>query len=64
MQLFENGSDGLAYLLKERVADLEELGAVIRRVAGGGSVIDPKVVDALIASKAKQESSVLDRLRS
>lgn len=62
MQLFENGSDGLAYLLKERVADLEELGAVIRRVAGGGSVIDPKVVDALIASKAKQQSSVLDRL--
>ncbi len=62
MQLFEHGSDGLAYLPKERVADLDDLGAAIRRVADGGSVIDPKVVDALIAAKAKQQSSVLDRL--
>jgi DNA-binding NarL/FixJ family response regulator len=35
-RLFENGSDGLAYLLKERVGDLDELGAAIRRVADGG----------------------------
>ena len=62
LQLFEHGSDGLAYLLKERVADLDELGAAIRRVAGGGSVIDPKVVEALIDARAKQQSSVLDRL--
>ncbi len=62
MRLFENGSDGLAYLLKERVADLDDLGAAIRRVAAGGSVIDPKVVEALISAKAKQESSVLGRL--
>ncbi len=62
LQLFENGSDGLAYLLKERVADLDELGSAIRRVAAGGSVIDPKVVEALISARANQASSVLDRL--
>jgi len=62
MQLFEGGSDGLAYLLKERVADLDELGAAIRRVAAGGSVIDPKVVDALIEAKTKQEPGILERL--
>ena len=62
MRLFENGSDGMAYLLKERVADLGELTAAIVRVAAGGSVVDPKVVDTLIAAKAREESSVLGRL--
>lgn len=62
LRLFENGSDGLAYLLKERVSDLDELGAAIRRVAGGDSVIDPKVVEALIDARSKQQPSVLDRL--
>ena len=62
MRLFENGSDGMAYLLKERVADLGEVTAAIARVAAGGSVVDPKVVDTLIAAKAREESSVLNRL--
>ena len=62
MRLFENGSDGMAYLLKERVADLGEVTAAIARVAAGGSVVDPKVVDTLIAAKAREDSSVLDRL--
>jgi DNA-binding NarL/FixJ family response regulator len=61
-RLFENGSDGRAYLLKERVADLDELGAAIRRVADGGSVVDPKVVEALIGVEANRESTALDRL--
>jgi DNA-binding NarL/FixJ family response regulator len=61
-RLFENGSDGRAYLLKERVADLDELGAAIRRVADGGSVVDPKVVEALIGVEANRESNALDRL--
>lgn len=61
-RLFENGSDGRAYLLKERVADLDELGAAIRRVADGGSVVDPKVVEALIGAEANRESVALDRL--
>ena len=62
MRLFENGSDGMAYLLKERVADLAEVTAAIARVAAGGSVVDPKVVDTLIAAKAREKSSVLGRL--
>ena len=62
LQLFDDGSDGLAYLLKERVSDLDELAAAIQRVAAGGSVIDPKVVDALIDAKTKRQPSVLARL--
>ncbi len=62
LRLFAGGSDGLAYLLKERVADLGELAAAIARVSSGGSVIDPKVVEALIEARIKQESSVLGRL--
>ena len=61
-RLFEHGSDGRAYLLKERVADLDELGAAIRRVADGGSVVDPKVVEALIGVDANRDSIALDRL--
>ena len=62
MRLFADGSDGRAYLLKERVGDIAELSAAIRRVAAGGSVLDPSVVDALIEGRAGNASSVLDRL--
>lgn len=63
MRLFEDGSEGRAYLLKERVADLDELSAAIRRVHEGGSVVDPKVVDALISARSRDDgSSILDRL--
>lgn len=62
VSLFDQGSEGRAYLLKEWVADLDELGAAIRRVAEGGSVVDPRVMDVLISSKANRESSVLGRL--
>lgn len=62
MRLLEGGSDGRAYLLKERVGDAEELASAIRRVADGGSVVDPKVVDALIDARTTGTPSVLDRL--
>jgi DNA-binding NarL/FixJ family response regulator len=62
LKLFEQGSEGRAYLLKERVADLDELGGAIRRVAQGGSVVDPRVMDALIQSNSEGASTVLDRL--
>ncbi len=62
VRLFAAGSDGRAYLLKERVGDIDELASAIRRVAEGGSVLDPKVVDALIEGRSKEASSVLDRL--
>ena len=62
MSLFERGSDGRAYLLKERVGDVDELATAIKRVADGGSVVDPKVVDVLIEARTAKKSSVVDRL--
>jgi DNA-binding NarL/FixJ family response regulator len=60
--LLEGGSPGRAYLLKERVNDLGQLVAAIEAVANGGSVIDPKVVEALVAENARGEESPLNEL--
>jgi DNA-binding NarL/FixJ family response regulator len=62
LKLLEAGSGGRAYLLKERVADPAELATAVRRVADGGSVIDPKVVDALIEGRSQDRASILSRL--
>ncbi len=62
LALLEGGSAGRAYLLKERVGDVEELLAAIREVARGGSVVDPKVVDALVTATSRAVRSDLDRL--
>ena len=62
LALLEQGSAGRAYLLKEGLTDIEPLEAAIREVADGGSVIDPKVVDALVAEKARGEESPLSQL--
>ena len=62
--LLEDGSAGRSYLLKERVRDLEQLVSAIHAVAEGGSVIDPKVVEALVAENARSEESPLSRLTS
>ncbi len=62
LALLERGSAGRAYLLKERVKDVEQLEAAIRAVAEGGSVIDPKVVEALVAKNARGEESPLSQL--
>lgn len=62
LALLEGGSARRAYLLKERVKDLEQLVDAIRAVAEGGSVIDPKVVDALVAGNARVEESPLHQL--
>ena len=48
IQLLEDGDAGRGYLLKDAVGDLESFAAALRRVAGGGSVVDPGVVDALV----------------
>lgn len=48
--LLEEGSAGRAYLLKERVSEPEQLVGAIREVARGGSIIDPKVVETLVAA--------------
>lgn len=62
LSLLKGGSEGRAYLLKERVADVEELVSAIREVSAGGSVIDPKVVEALVAARSRAGLSDLDRL--
>ena len=61
LDLVRDGSDGRGYLLKERVADVDELVAALRTVAGGGSVIDQIVVDALMETGTRRHSR-LDRL--
>jgi DNA-binding NarL/FixJ family response regulator len=62
LALLEGGSSRRAYLLKERVGDVEELLGAIREVARGGSVVDPKVVDALVTATSRAVRSDLDRL--
>jgi DNA-binding NarL/FixJ family response regulator len=62
LALLEGGSARRAYLLKERVKDVEQLAEAVRAVADGGSVIDPKVVDALVAENARREESPLNEL--
>lgn len=61
LALLDGGSEGRAYLLKERVSEVDELLAAIREVAGGGSVIDSKVVESLVSTKRPARSDV-DRL--
>jgi DNA-binding NarL/FixJ family response regulator len=62
LALLESGTARRAYLLKERVEDLEQLVGAIRAVAAGGSVIDPKVVEGLVAEKARVRESPLHEL--
>jgi DNA-binding NarL/FixJ family response regulator len=62
LALLEGGSAGRAYLLKERVKDVGQLDAAIRAVAEGGSVIDPTVVEALVAQNVRGEESPLNQL--
>jgi DNA-binding NarL/FixJ family response regulator len=60
--LLKDGATGLGYLLKERVADVEELVQALRDVARGGSVLDPKVVEGLVSRKERLASSPLAQL--
>ena len=60
--LLKEGAGGLGYLLKERVADVEEVVRALEEVARGGSVLDPKVVEALVAAKDRMAHSPLGQL--
>ena len=62
LALLEGGSARRAYLLKERVKDVEQLVGAIRTVADGGSVIDPEVVETLVADNARGAESPLKQL--
>ena len=59
LALLEQGSHRRAYLLKERVSDRRRIARALRDVAAGGSAFDPRVVDALVASRGP---SLLDRI--
>ena len=60
--LLKDGASGLGYLLKERVADVDELVRALGEVARGGSVLDPKVVEALVSAKDRMAHSPLAQL--
>jgi DNA-binding NarL/FixJ family response regulator len=62
LALFDGGSEGRAYLLKERVSDIDQLKRAIAEVAEGGSVIDPKVVEALVTARSRAAESPVGRL--
>jgi DNA-binding NarL/FixJ family response regulator len=62
LALLEKGAAGRAYLLKERVADMDQLANAIREVAAGGSVIDPKVVETLVEARSRRPRSTFDSL--
>jgi DNA-binding NarL/FixJ family response regulator len=60
--LLEDGAEGRGYLLKERVHDREELASAIDIVAQGGTMIDPTVIEALIAADRRRRDSAIDDL--
>ncbi|HUS42584.1 MAG TPA: response regulator transcription factor [Ilumatobacteraceae bacterium] len=62
LQLFDGGSQGRAYLLKERLSDVDQLIQALDEVTTGGSVIDPKVVESLVNARGRGKHSPLEHL--
>jgi DNA-binding NarL/FixJ family response regulator len=62
LALLERGAQGRGYLLKQRVSDLDQLAGAIREIARGGSVIDSKVVEGLVAARSRAARSPLEQL--
>jgi DNA-binding NarL/FixJ family response regulator len=59
MELLSESVDGVGYLLKDRVGDLGEFAAAVRRVAGGGSAVDPEIVCQLLRCRGPGPLAVL-----
>jgi DNA-binding NarL/FixJ family response regulator/class 3 adenylate cyclase len=55
LELLSETAEGLGYLLKDRVADVEEFAAAVRRVAEGGSALDPTVVSQLVGRHRRDD---------
>jgi DNA-binding NarL/FixJ family response regulator len=51
LDLLQSNAEGVGYLLKDRVADLKEFAAAVKRVAEGGSALDPEVVAQLVGRR-------------
>jgi DNA-binding NarL/FixJ family response regulator len=62
VDLLSDGVAGLGYLLKERVARVEELVGALHQVVAGGSALDPQVVEALVARRTADDRSPLAAL--
>ncbi|QBI56274.1 response regulator [Streptomonospora litoralis] len=62
-ELFTNGARGIGYLLKDRVARIEEFTDALTRVAGGGTAVDPEVVSQLLSRKERPLSRLTVRER-
>jgi DNA-binding NarL/FixJ family response regulator len=61
-ELLSGGSDGRAYLLKERVQHKSEISRAVREVAEGGSVVDPRIVELLLSTAHARDSSQFESL--
>jgi DNA-binding NarL/FixJ family response regulator len=55
LDLFADGADGLGYLLKDRVADLDRFVESVQRVGEGGSALDPEVVGRLLGRRRRED---------
>jgi DNA-binding NarL/FixJ family response regulator len=58
-ELFKKGAAGLAYLLKDRIAEPDDLVGALREVVAGRSVVDPEIVEALVALKTRSTASAI-----
>ncbi len=55
MKLLADSAEGVGYLLKDRVSDVEEFVAAVERVAGGGSALDPIIVSTLLSRRRRDD---------
>jgi DNA-binding NarL/FixJ family response regulator len=60
VELLSGGTERVGYMLKDRVSDLEELAASVRRIGEGGSVLDPAVVAQLVGQRRKGDTPLED----
>ena len=58
LELLSDGTDGLGYLLKERVSDLAELASSVERIGNGGSALDPAVVEQLVGRPRRSDDAL------
>ena len=59
MQLLEDGAEGIGYLLKERVGEVDRFTDAVRRVAQGGSALDPEVVSQMVGRRSDDPLAAL-----
>lgn len=61
-ELFQHGTSGFAYLVKDRIGNLEDIVRALEAVTTGGSVVDPMVVEGLLTRRQRLSGSLLDTL--